>query len=235
VGAETLIEKCGTSARERFAKFNLELHPDKTRLIEFGRYAARHRKARGLGKPETFTFVGFAHISGKRKSGAFWLRRITIAKRLQAKPKQVRAELMRRRHLPVPEHGRWLASVVRGHANYYAVPGNLDVVAQFRTQLTRAWFKALRRRSQRNRLNWERMGRLANRWLPPARNVHPFPEVRSRGALCRQDLRQEPSAGIPLAGICAGGGPKGPSLTRTTGPYRSDLGHRCNLGNRACK
>ena len=164
--------------RERFAKFNLELHPDKTRLIEFGRYAARNRKARGLGKPETFTFLGFTHICGKRKSGAFWLRRITIAKRLQAKLKQVKAELMRRRHLPVPEQGRWMASVVRAHTNYYAVPGNLDAVAQVRTQVTRVWFKALRRRSQRNRLNWERMGRLANRWLPPARNVHPFPEVR---------------------------------------------------------
>ncbi len=164
--------------RERFAKFNLELHPDKTRLIEFGRYAARNRKARGLGKPETFAFLGFTHICGRTKTGAFWLRRVTIAKRLRAKLKQVRAELMRRRHLPIPEQGRWLASVVRGHANYYAVPGNLDAVAQFRTQVTRAWFKALRRRSQRNRLNWARMGRLANRWLPPARNVHPFPEVR---------------------------------------------------------
>ncbi len=164
--------------RERFAKFNLELHPDKTRLIEFGRYAARNRKARGLGKPETFAFLGFTHICGRSKNGAFWLRRITIAKRMRTKLKQVRAELMRRRHLPIPEQGRWLASVVRGHANYYAVPGNLDAVAQFRTQATRAWFKALRRRSQRNRLNWERMGRLAKRWLPPARAVHPFPEVR---------------------------------------------------------
>ena len=164
--------------RERFAKFNLELHPDKTRLIEFGRYAARNRKARGLGKPETFAFLGFTHICGRTKTGAFWLRRVTIAKRLRAKLKQVRAELMRRRHLPIPEKGRWLASVVRGHANYYAVPGNLDAVAQFRTQVTRAWFKALRRRSQRNRLNWAPMGRLGNGWLPPARNVHPFPEVR---------------------------------------------------------
>ena len=164
--------------RERFAKFNLELHPDKTRLIEFGRYAARNRKGRGLGKPETFAFLGFTHICGRTKGGAFWLRRITIAKRMAAKLKQVRTELLRRRHLPVPEQGRWLASVVRGHANYYAVPGNLDAVAQFRTQVTRAWLHALRRRSQRHRLNWERMGRLASRWLPPARIVHPFPEVR---------------------------------------------------------
>ncbi len=101
-----------------------------------------------------------------------------MAKRMRAKLKQVRAELMRRRHLPIPEQGRWLASVVRGHANYYAVPGNIDAVMQFRTQVTRAWLKALRRRSQRNRLNWERMGHLAKRWLPPARNVHSLPEVR---------------------------------------------------------
>ena len=164
--------------RERFAKFNLELHPQKTRLIEFGRHAVHNRKIRGLGKPETFDFLGFTHICGKARNGSFWLRRITISKRMATKLKQVRAELMRRRHLPVPEQGRWLASVVRGHLNYFAVPGNLDAVAQFRTQVTRSWYKALRRRSQRHRLNWERMARLANRWLPPARNIHPFPSVR---------------------------------------------------------
>jgi RNA-directed DNA polymerase len=164
--------------RERFAKFHLELHPDKTRLIEFGRHAARNRKVRGLGKPETFQYLGFTHVCGKTRKGYFWYRRITISKRMRAKLKQVRTELMRRRHLPVPEQGRWLGSVVRGHINYFAVPGNLDAVAQFRTQVTRAWFRALRRRSQRHRLNWERMARLAARWLPPARNVHPFPEAR---------------------------------------------------------
>src|SRR5437762_7184076 len=110
--------------RERFMKFGLELHPDKTRLIEFGRYAAERRAARGLGKPETFDFLGFTHICGKGKNGSFWLRRTTIAKRLRAKLKQVKDQLVRRRHRPIPEQGRWLASVVRGHLAYYAVPGN---------------------------------------------------------------------------------------------------------------
>jgi len=164
--------------RERFAKFGLELHPEKTRLIEFGRYAARNRAARGLGKPETFDFLGFTHICGQTRSGRFWLRRITVSKRMRAKLRAVNIELKRRRHLPIPVQGKWLGSVVRGHMNYYAVPGNTDAVAQFRTQVTRHWFKALRRRSQRHRLNWERMDRLATRWLPPARPQHPFPSVR---------------------------------------------------------
>ena len=110
--------------RERFAKFGLELHPDKTRLIEFGRFAAAKRQARGLGKPETFDFLGFTHICGKTRDGRFWLRRITISKRMRAKLAEVKDQLKRRRHQPIPEQGRWLASVVRGHLAYYAVPGN---------------------------------------------------------------------------------------------------------------
>ena len=164
--------------RERFAKFNLELHPEKTRLIEFGRFAARDRAARRLGKPETFDFLGFTHICAKSRNGYFLLRRVTIAKRMRAKLREVKAELMRRRHEPVPEQGRWLASVVRGHLAYYAVPGNSRAVRAFRTQVTRHWCKALRRRSQRHRLNWERMNRLSKRWLPPARVLYPYPEVR---------------------------------------------------------
>jgi RNA-directed DNA polymerase len=164
--------------RERLAKFNLELHPDKTRLIEFGRFAASNRAARGLGKPETFDFLGFTHICGKTRRGRFWLRRITIAKRMRAKLKQVKDQLMRRRHLPIPEQGRWLASVVRGHLAYYAVPGNIRAANAFRIQVSKHWFRALRRRSQRHRLNWGRMDRLVARWLPPARIVHPYPEVR---------------------------------------------------------
>jgi group II intron reverse transcriptase/maturase len=167
-----------TALRERFAKFGLELHPDKTRLIEFGRRAARDRAARGLGKPETFDFLGFTHVCGKSKSGRFWLRRITIAKRMRAKLREVNDQLKRRRHQPVPVQGQWLRSVVQGHLAYYAVPGNTDAVAAFRTQATRHWYKALRRRSQRTRLTWERMNRLAKRWLPPARVKHPFPDVR---------------------------------------------------------
>ena len=164
--------------RERFSKFNLELHPDKTRLIEFGRNAARNRAARGLGKPETFDYLGFTHYCGKSKYGRFWLRRKTIAKRMRAKLAEVKKELRRRRHHPIPEQGRWLGSVVRGHLAYYAVPGNTDAVAAFRTQVTRHWLKSLRRRSQRHRLNWERMNRIATRWLPPAKVQHPFPNVR---------------------------------------------------------
>ena len=164
--------------RERFAKFGLELHPDKTRLIEFGRHAARRRKARGLGKPETFDFLGFTHFCGISKRGRFWLRRITIGKRMRAKLREVNDQLKRRRHQPIPEQGKWLRSVVQGHLAYYAVPGNTDAVAAFRTQVSRQWFKALRRRSQRTRLNWTRMDRLATKWLPPARVRHPFPDVR---------------------------------------------------------
>jgi RNA-directed DNA polymerase len=166
--------------RERVAKFGLELHPDKTRLIEFGRFAARDRKRRGLGKPETFAFLGFTHMCATMRNGRFWVRRQTISKRVRAKLAEVKVQLMRRRHQPVPEQGRWLASVVRGHMAYYAVPGNRTTVAAFRTQVTRHWYAALRRRSQRSRLDWSRMNRLATRWLPPIRVVHPFPNDRLR-------------------------------------------------------
>jgi group II intron reverse transcriptase/maturase len=164
--------------RERFARFGLELHPDKTRLIEFGRNADWKRRRRGLNRPETFDFLGLTHICARTKGGRFWIRRITIAKRMRAKLKQINIELKRRRHLPLPEQGAWLRSVVQGHLAYYAVPGNIVAVAAFRTQITRSWLKALRRRSQRTRLNWTRMNRLANQWLPPARVRHPFPEAR---------------------------------------------------------
>jgi RNA-directed DNA polymerase len=164
--------------RERFANFALELHPGKTRLIEFGRFAARARAARGDGKPETFDFLGFTHMCGKTKSGGYWLKRKTISKRMRAKLAGVKDQLQRRRHQPIPVQGQWLASVVRGHVAYYAVPGNTTAVAAFRTQATRHWRKALRRRSQRTCLTWTRMNRLATRWLPPARVQHPFPSAR---------------------------------------------------------
>jgi RNA-directed DNA polymerase len=164
--------------RERLAKFSLDLHPEKTRLIEFGRFAARNRSERGLGKPETFDFLGFTHICGKGRNGGFWLRRITIAKRMRAKLKEVKDQLKRRRHLPIPEQGQWLASVVRGHLAYYAVPGNVRAINVFRREISRCWLCALRRRSQRHRLNWERMNCLIVRWLPPVRIVHPYPEAR---------------------------------------------------------
>jgi group II intron reverse transcriptase/maturase len=164
--------------RGRLAKFSLELASEKTRLIEFGRFAAERRKARGLGKPETFGFLGFTHICGKTKHGRFQLKRITEAKRMRAKLREVKTELMRRRHLPVPEQGRWLGSVVRGHLAYYAVPGNAKAVNAFRFQAARHWHWALRRRSQQSRLTWKRMTRLAQRWLPPVRIVHPWPDAR---------------------------------------------------------
>jgi hypothetical protein len=164
--------------RYRLAKFALELAPEKTRLIEFGRHAAARRAARGLGRPETFQFLGFTHISAKTRNGRFKLARITIAKRMAAKLRQIKTELARRRHLPIPEQGVWLASVVRGHLAYYAVPGNSDAIIAFRTQVIRHWRRALRRRSQRSRLDWQRMNRLSIRWLPPARITHPYPEQR---------------------------------------------------------
>jgi group II intron reverse transcriptase/maturase len=164
--------------RDRLATFCLELAPEKTRLIEFGRYAAERRNARGLGKPETFGFLGFTHICAKTRNGRFSLKRITNSKRMRAKQHQVKDELKRRRHHPIPEQGQWLASVVRGHLAYYAVPGNRDAVAAFRSQVTRDWHEALRRRSQRSRLDWKRMNRIETRWLPPAKIMHPYPEKR---------------------------------------------------------
>lgn len=167
-----------TELRERFARFGLELHPDKTRLIEFGRYAAENRARRGLGKLETFDFLGFTHMCGKSKKGRFWVRRVTMPKRMRAKLAEINILLKRRRHWSIPGQGQWLASVVRGHRAYYAVPGNIEAVKAFRTQVTRHWHSTLRRRSQRTRVTWPRVNRLAKRWLPPARTIHPFPDVR---------------------------------------------------------
>jgi len=171
-------EKFLAGLRERFAKFGLELHPDKTRLIEFGRFAASNRARRGLGKPETFDFLGFTHICATSKSGRFWVKRITISKRMRAKLKAVKDQLRQRMHQPIPEQGRWLAAVVRGHVAYYGVPGNTKAVAAFRDQVARHWLKTLRRRSQKTRTDWRRMHRIAARWLPPARIMHPFPQAR---------------------------------------------------------
>jgi len=172
-------ERFWAELRERFASFGLELHEGKTRLIEFGRFAAERRRARGLSKPESFDFLGFTHICGKqRKTGRFALKRITIKKRLRAKLRTVKTELTRRRHLPIPEQGEWLASVVRGHRNYYAVPGNIYAVEAFHQQAIEHWYRALRRRSQRTSLTWKRMGRVQARWLPPVRIMHPWPDAR---------------------------------------------------------
>jgi group II intron reverse transcriptase/maturase len=161
---------------ERFRKFELELHPDKTRLIEFGPFAADNRRRRGEGKPETFDYLGFTHICAKKRSnGRFTVRRQTIRKRLQAKLNEVKAELRRRMHDPIPEQGRWLYSVVGGHIRYYGVPMNTPALGLFRLQVGWLWQRALSRRSQNGRVLWSRMSRLIKRWLPPARVCHPYP------------------------------------------------------------
>jgi RNA-directed DNA polymerase len=164
--------------RARLAEFSLELNAEKTRLIEFGRFAAERRQKRGLGKPETFSFLGFTHICARDRNGRFKLRRITDSKRVRAKLSEVKTELKRRRHTPIPEQGRWLSSVLRGHCNYYAVPDNNEALHAFRHQIVRHWHKALRRRSQRSRMTWERMSRLQTRWLPTIRVLHPWPDTR---------------------------------------------------------
>jgi len=164
--------------RQRLAKFGLELNASKTRLIEFGRFAASHRQRRGLGKPETFDFLGFTHICGKSRSGRFLLHRHTIRKKLRAKLQLVRIELKRRRHLPVPEVAAWLRSVVTGHYRYFAVPTNIEALRIFREQVLRSWLHALRRRSQKSRMTWARLNVLADRWIPRARILHPWPDER---------------------------------------------------------
>ena len=172
-------EQCLAQMRERFGKFHLELHPDKTRLIEFGRFASKDRGRRGGGKPETFDFLGFTHICGKtRKDGRFVVLRHTMRKRLAKKAREIKAELYRRRHEPTAEVGRWLRSVVVGHYGYYGVPHNSRRLATFRYRIVRAWLRALRRRGQKDRTSWDRIACLADRWLPVPRILHPYPAQR---------------------------------------------------------
>ncbi len=168
-------ERFRNELAERFRQFGLELHPDKTRLLEFGPFAAENRRRRGGGKPETFDFLGFTHICGKKRNGRFTVLRQTIRKRLQAKLAEVKAELQRRLHDPVPEVGAWLRSVVRGHLRYYGVPMNSPALSLFRHRVGWLWHRALSRRSQTGRVRWDRMRRLISTWLPPARVCHPYP------------------------------------------------------------
>ena len=161
---------------ERFAKFKLKLHPEKTRVIEFGYFAANNRKRRGKGKPETFNFLGFTHICGKKRSnGMFTVLRRTMSKRKRAKLKEVRKELRKRMHQRVAEVGKWLRSVVAGHNRYSGVPSNQRSLSSFRFHVVAHWYWSLRRRSQTRRLTWEQMVPLANRWLPPPTLHHPYP------------------------------------------------------------
>ncbi len=164
--------------RDRLRKFGLELHRGKTRRIEFGRFAERNRNQRGEGKPETFDFLGFTHISGKDRHGSFELRRNTVTKRMRAKLLEIKQQLRRRMHQPVARTGAWLQSIVRGYFHYHAVPGNIDALCAFRYRVTRLWRTMLIRRGQRHRLTWARMHKLADRWLPQPRVLHPYPRVR---------------------------------------------------------
>jgi len=166
---------------DRLAQFALSLHPEKTRLIEFGAYAAERRQRRGEGKPETFHFLGFTHYCGTRKDGVgFQLGRRTQRKRMRAKLKEITETLRRVRHRPIDEQGQWLGTVVRGYFAYFAVPTNTRTLSAFRAHLSERWFRSLRRRSQRHRLTWERMSRLIDRFLPPVRVQHPWPDQRFR-------------------------------------------------------
>jgi group II intron reverse transcriptase/maturase len=164
--------------RERFAQFGLELHPDKTRLIEFGRFADRNRRGRGDGKPETFDFLGFTHACGKTRRGKVAVLRQTMRKRWQAKLREVRTELRRRLHDPLPEQGAYLRSVLLGHNRYYGVPRNGPSLGAFRNEITRLWRASLMRRSQTGFVSWERMARYISRWLPTPRICHPYPNQR---------------------------------------------------------
>ena len=164
---------------KRMEQFGLQLHPEKTRLIEFGRYAAERREKRGEGKPETFNFLGFTHCCGTTRKGAFTIKRKSIAKRLRAKLQEIKQQLKFRMHSKVSEVGSWLKSVVRGWLNYHAVPGNINCLDEFCTQVERLWLRILRRRSQKGRSwSWARFQRLARRWIPNAQILHPYPDER---------------------------------------------------------
>jgi group II intron reverse transcriptase/maturase len=164
--------------RERLRKFGLELHPDKTRRIEFGRFAEINRNKRGEGKPETFDFLGFTHISGKDRKGSHAVKRKTISKRMRAKLLEIKQQLRRRMHEPIAVTAKWLRSIVQGYFNYHAVPGNTDSLSAFRYRVIRLWRTMLIHRGQKHHLTWARMQRLADRWLPRPRVLHPYPRVR---------------------------------------------------------
>ena len=195
--AERFLE----TLRERLTLFGLVLNPDKTRLIEFGRFALKNREQRGDSKPETFDFLGFTHCCSKTRKGWFLILRLTVKKRMRATLKAIRAKLRSMMHHPVPKVGKWLGSVVRGYFNYFAVPGNVYRLNSFHHDICRAWRRMLQRRSQRHNLSWARFNILVKRYLPSPRTIHPYPEARFRAT----HPRQEPCAVIPLAGICAGG------------------------------
>lgn len=163
---------------QRFGVFGLELHPTKTSLIEFGRFARQRRQERCLGKPKTFNFLGFTHLCGLSRKGTFRIERRTMAQRFRAKLGEIKAELRRRRHQPVPEQGAWLRSVLLGHYRYYGVPLNIKALQRFQFEVTRLWQRSLSRRSQKGGVTWKRMQRLRSKWIPPVRIYHPYPQER---------------------------------------------------------
>jgi group II intron reverse transcriptase/maturase len=164
--------------RERFGTFSLSLHPGKTRLIEFGRHAAAERKKRGIGRPETFAFLGFTFICGKSRRGAFQVQRKTRRDRMRAKLQEIKTELRQRMHQPIPSQGQWLRQVVTGHFAYYAVPTNSRALSAFRHYVADLWRRTLRRRSQKDGFTWDRMTKLVAGWLPAPRILHPWPDRR---------------------------------------------------------
>jgi hypothetical protein len=164
--------------RTRFEQFGLELHGTKTRLLEFGRHAAARRQRRGLGRPETFTFLGFVFICGKARSGVFQLQRKTRSDRMMARLKEIKVQLLVRMHEAIPEQGKWLKAVVTGYFAYHAVPTNRRALGTFRYYVTDLWRRTLRRRSQKDSLTWDRITRIAAHWLPTPRILHPWPDQR---------------------------------------------------------
>src|SRR5712692_7431669 len=187
--------------RGRLREYALSLHPEKTRLIEFGRFAAERRKRRGLGKPETFNFLGFTFSCGKTRAGKFQIKRKTRRDRMRAKLKMIKEEMWRRMHQPIPAQGKWLWYVVNGYFNYHAVPTNARALHVFRHHITDLWRRTLRRRSQKDRMTWERMTQLVDDWLPKPIILHPWPSER----FAVTHPRWEPYAGKPHVRFCAGG------------------------------
>ena len=186
---------------ERLRRFGLELHPEKTRLIEFGRHAERDRRNRGQGPPETFDFLGLTHICGRGREGKFQVKRRTVAKRMRARLTAIKLELRKRMHNPVRETGQWLRSVMTGYYRYHAVHGNLPMMARFRHRVQRLWRHALRRRGNRHKPSWKKLIPIFERWLPFATVQHPYP--RHRFAV--KHPRWEPYAGKPHVRFCPGG------------------------------
>jgi len=175
---ETDARRFWDEMEKRLQEFALSLHPDKTRLIEFGRHAVDRRARKGLGKPETFNFLGFTFICGRTRKGKFQVKRKSRCDRMQTKLKEIKEELRRRMHQPIPEQGKWLRQVVRGYFAYHAVPTNLSALGAFRHHVARLWLRTLRRRSQKDKFAWERMEKLADDWLPKPTIIHPWPNVR---------------------------------------------------------